>query len=143
VDSVKAFVLALFSAFISCTAIITLGHECLLVLDHSNLSRNPSTNARFCIANELELTGTITAKEGLGMMSGMVQRMPSENNSTAADGLISYDRDGKRCTVAFGLQDVHEFLPCLHAGDEVRLLWVHNCESYNASQLRLASSGRS
>jgi hypothetical protein len=63
--------------------------------------------------------GTITAKEALGMMSGMVERMPSEKNILASDGLISYESNGSRHTVAFGLQDVHEFLPCLHAGDEV------------------------
>lgn len=103
---------------------VTFRHQCLLVLEQSNLTRYPTVDARFCIANKLELAGTITAKEGLGMMSGMVQRMPSENSSMAADGLISYDRDGKRSTVTFGLQDVHEFLPCLHAGDEVRVLWA-------------------
>ena len=54
------------------------------------------------------------------MLSGMVERMPTENNALATNGLISYKRNGKHCTVAFGLQDVHEFLPCLHAGDEVR-----------------------
>lgn len=64
--------------------------------------------------------GTITAKEALGITSGMVERMPSVNTSLATDGLISYTRNGQAATVGFGLQDIHEFLPCLHAGDEVR-----------------------
>lgn len=53
-------------------------------------------------------------------MSGLVERMPAAVPALATDGLISYERSGVRRTVAFGLQDVHEFLPCLHAGDEVR-----------------------
>ena len=68
----------------------------------------------------LAIAGTITAKEALGMFSGLVERMPSESNSLAGDGLISYKRDGVASTVAFGMQDVHEFRSCLHAGDEVR-----------------------
>jgi hypothetical protein len=74
--------------------------------------------------------GTITAKEALGMLSGFIERMPTENHSLATDGLISYERNGRRCTVAFGLQDVHEFLPCLHAGDEARFApcsWCFRC----------------
>lgn len=75
------------------------------------------------------------------MMSGMVERMPSENASLATDGLISYTRNGKCCTVAFGLQDVHEFLPCLHAGDQVWLRSGSDAQRSACLLLRNCSCG--
>jgi hypothetical protein len=90
-------------------------HATAVYIDFCHVLKQPG-----CVA------GTITAKEALGMMSGMVERMPSEKNSLASDGLISYSRNGSRHTVAFGLQDVHEFLPCLHAGDEVHVTAICN-----------------
>ena len=71
------------------------------------------------------------------MTSGLVERMPAAVPALATDGLISYERNGVRRTVAFGLQDVHEFLPCLHAGDEVRGLLSMLCCSARVAPVRL------
>lgn len=64
--------------------------------------------------------GTISAKEILGTLRGIIKKLPTDRGPEGPqDGIIEYEKDGSMQEVRFGAQDVNEYLSTLAVNDEV------------------------
>jgi hypothetical protein len=101
---------------------------------------NSASRHVLCIIQVLS-AGTITAKEILGTLRGVIKQMPSEDPERLPDGIIAYEQDGQQREVAFGVQDINEYVSTLVVNDQVRL---HNAPPIrvNLSSLYVPREGK-